>query len=134
MGSGYQGESLINYKHLYRLLILEQDDSSGAFTFDKPGNFGAGYSTIVLDPQAADSMLRAGQNLLSGSSSASFSNLSKLELLSIFGNTRLDWDLALLNAWPLRSANMQVAKELCNRCSTGFDVIYHRIATLVVHS
>ena len=110
MGSGYPGKPLIVSASAVSD-VCGQDHSSGAFTFDKPGNFGAGYSTIVLDPQAADSMLRAGQNLLSGSSSASFSNLSKLELLSIFGNTRLDWDLALLNAWPLRSANMQVARS-----------------------
>ena len=111
MGSGYQGEPLIVSASAVSD-VREQDHSSGAFTFDKPGNFGAGYCTIVLDPQATDSMLRAGKNLLSGSSSASFSNLSKLELLSIFGNTRLDWDLALLNAWPLlNSANMQVARS-----------------------
>ena len=54
-----------------------------------------------------------GHNSISGSSSASFSNLLNLNVLSLYDNPNLDWDLGLFNFWPLHSANLHVCAFQC---------------------
>ena len=61
-------------------------------------------------------MLHISRNLISGSSAPEFAHTwASLELFSVYGNKRLDWDLSLLNHWGSTATFLvQASRQITN--------------------